>query len=108
MKASAQPQVFLDLRYESPPQFFAPTVHRQLAGAVATSYGEMPASALVCMKGAPLFSQPATKLSCIHSLKVYATLVLMSTFVLSNLWFMRRAKDITQPAIIYGNGHQLG
>ena len=49
MQASVQPQVFLDLRYESPSQVLAASVHRQLAGAVSQPHGKMSATALMSM-----------------------------------------------------------
>ena len=41
MQSSVQPQDFLDLGYQSPPQLFSTSVHRQLAGAVSPPDCEM-------------------------------------------------------------------
>ena len=78
-KASFQPQVFLDLRYESSSQLLAASVHRKLAGAVSEPDGEMSASALVGVEGASLLPQSASEFSCVHPLTSYTTIALLST-----------------------------
>ena len=83
MQASLQPQVFLDLRYKSPSQVLAASVHRQLTGAVSQPHGKMSATTLMSMESAALPSQPASKLSCVHPCISCTTFLLLSTFVLS-------------------------
>ena len=83
MQASLQPQVFLDLRYKSPSQVLAASVHRQLTGAVSQPHGKMSATTLMSMESAALPSQSASKLSCVRPCISCTTFVLLSTFVLS-------------------------
>ena len=99
MQASVQPQVFLDLRYESSSQVLAASVHRQLTGAVSQPHGKMSATALMSMESAALPSQLASKLSCVHPYISCTTLLLLSTFVLSCQGFSGRFGRLFVPRI---------
>ena len=68
-------EVFLDLVYEAGSEFLSRAMRWQLRGLVTEPYRLMPASALMCFKGAALLCEPAFKFCAVHEIRLSHTSV---------------------------------